>query len=922
VTEVETRLKLVGYYRCAGHGFAMPLYGTAEGANNVFLARCSTTGDHQGTITGFDAVGVDDQRRLPPGESIDVEVGEPWRDVFLWNDAIFVGTPDQIWAELTSFHSDLEARAPLSLLDLALQARRPEAGRLAPVAMGFVVERFGSPQATGWRRQFLRQRIELGLRNALVGATLPDSEFRAVNLTELTDGLRLDLPTAIAGALRESVEGRKAIDAVAALAALLGATLMPRRDISSLEQQDALEGDPKPAPIVEPSSPREERSDVTPIVPEPVTKENGANELVTILPYGKRARAVTGHLRSGRNRDVRFDSDELEMLLLDHGLLDDGTDSPELLILVIDDDCLDGDRLPPQLERSLSGHIDNGSLVLVAPALPTNRPSVLLQASVRPFPPTGPLPAHAILDTAIARSPFWWGKAKRSFDRRISDVIQLAITAGRNPALRRELVQRNRGESLPVLSLGLLPETGGKGALIDGPGNLRLGSESSWVDGNPKRNDPDIFFSVRMSLDGGERDPHDDRLIAEGRRLTNRFPEFAARILTPIREANRRLFDNYSRHVEQLPSIPDELSNDLRAPQHAAAYTFDGEDRDGAMEVKIVVTAETPTLDLIENADRIGWSVVRYTDTASLRRFANEGPKGSFADEVDLGSLRSVEMHRRLATRGVDQRDVFRVGGDLVAEWVDTLPAAERAMARNEGRLRRSATRSFEDSGQDYLFKPEFVLSEHPAAKKLLALISATGRQLAKRRQMQRQADMHKCWTSPSLGFQRYAIVDGAVPAILVELQDHEVPVEDFFVIDGDLAVPALFRSRPFAIWARATLPAASSWMARFSLTNSFGGFPIVPPFRVNLDAHGRTALTLDDMSLPIADLALEVNRHIERVQSSQALSSWKEVHRAADDLPAMQRLNTLILDAYGLAAEADDIRILRRLLKLNARLE
>lgn len=32
---------------------------------------------------------------------------------------------------------------------------------------------------------------------------------------------------------------------------------------------------------------------------------------------------------------------------------------------------------------------------------------------------------------------------------------------------------------------------------------------------------------------------------------------------------------------------------------------------------------------------------------------------------------------------------------------------------------------------------------------------------------------------------------------------------------------------------ARMTLPTASSWMARFSVANTFGGFPLAEPFRI-----------------------------------------------------------------------------------------
>lgn len=920
--DAENSLKLVGYYPCAGHGFAMPLYGTAEGANNMYLAICSTSGDHRATISGFEAVEIENQRRLPSTDVIDVAVGEVWRDVFLWNDAVFVGTPDQIWSELTSSHSDLEARAPLSLLDLAVQARRPEIDRIAPVAMSFVEERFGMPKARAWRRQFLRQRIELELRQTLIAEGLPDQLFRAIELVELSDSLCLSVPPAMTGALRESEDVHRTVGKLAAIAALLGATLiLPNDDLIGADGEAPARVEASvSSQAVEPVVPNETDDDAPKAADAPTGDQGGRGSLI-IWPVGNRARGVTGHLRSQRNPAVSFDPDVIETLMLDGDLLDDGHHRAQIFILVIDDDFADQGVILPEIERTLAKHAEQGSLVLIAPALPANRPSVFLQEDHSVLPPSAATSAHAILDTAIARSPFWWGKPKRSFDRRISDVIQLAMTAGRHPALRRELMQRRRGETVPILSLGLLPEKSGKDGMIDGPGNLRLGSESSWVDGNPKRNDPDIYFSIRMSADGEDVYSHEDRLIAEGRRRTNRFPEFAARVLAPIVEPARGLRDR-PLHVEQRPFVPGDLARELQAPDHTAAFTIDG-GAPGDRPVQIIMTAETPTLDLVEKVDRLGWSVARYTDTETLRRLAEDlSLRSSFPDQVDLGPLQYSEMHRRLAARGVDQRDVFRVDADMVSEWLSNLPSAERNAAREEGRLRRSAARLHANPNQDYLFTSEFVQSAHPPARQLLKLIEAAGGRRSERRQTRRMSDMHKSWIAPTSGLQRFGLVDGAVPAILFELRDDEVPVEDIFSIDGDLAVPALFRSRAFAVWARATLPAASSWMARFSVSNTFGAFPIVRPFRVAPDSEGRTALVLQDTPLEIAELTQEVNWNLERLQASQAPASWREAHRAIDSLPAQRRLDEIILDCYGLISEATDIEILRRLIKLNKRLD
>jgi hypothetical protein len=914
--DAEANFRLIGYRPCAGHGFAMPLYGAYERANLLFLAVRAATGGAAGMIAAFEPVDVDDRCYLPAGESIEVAVGEPWRDIFLWNDAVFVGTPGQIWAELATFYSDLEIRAPLSMLNLALQAGRVESESIAPVAMGFLTERFGPVQARGWRRQFLRQQLELALRRLLADTPLDDDSFRSVTLSEADEGILVELPRAISGALQPSAEVRQALEALEVLAAGLGAHLLSLPGVIG----DAQPGNPQAAPVA-PGPAGQDAGNAIPaaagsaadILPE-------ANRPVTILHSGRRARSVAGHLRPAYSTVVEFDEYDLRILAHENEMFEEDREPQETVILVIDDESLLNGDLPVDLKRVLARHAKRGSLVLIAPALPNMAPSALFDEFAETFLADEATVAHAIIDTAMARSPFWWGSAKRSFNRRISDIVELALTAGRNPALRRELMERGMPGKTPILALGLLPDRSSKDFFVRDAGEVWLGSESSWVDGSPKRNDPDILFSIRMSADGRINDPLDDLLIAEGRARGSRFPEFAAQVLAPLAARKSPRSRHYRMHVEQREELPSDLIRYLLAPRHAAGFELESERNSGPGPLRLVVTAETPTLDLVESGERIGWPVVRYTDTATLRRMVDDGPgPPTFPDEIDLGELRAAELNRRLATRGVDQRDVFRVPAGLVSEWLAGLPRDERADAGNAGRMRRSAARSFGDSEQDWLFPADFLLGDDPAAKRLLELVAGSVRVFGRRQQ--RLADVHKCWTPPADGLSRYAIVDGAVPVILVELGDHEVPVEDMFVIDGDFAVPVLFRSRVFGVWARATLPAASSWMARFSLGNTFGGFPVVAPFRIDPDTLCRTVLRFEHEDASIESFELEVSRHIERVQSSQSRSGWKEAHRAADDLPAMRRLDEFVLKAYGLPGDADDIMIMRRLMELNAQL-
>lgn len=876
----------------------MPLYGQTEGANTLYLARCSIPGDHDAPIEAFEPVDVDDQCRLPHGESLAVQVGDTWQDVFLWNNAAYVGTPKQLWAELTPQHADVEARAPLSLLELAVHASRTEVAALAPVAFEFVRQRFGEAKAQSWRRQFVRQQAEVALRQALVTQRLDDGLFQAISLREENpDVLTLDLPDdLLLASSGEAIES--SIGLIMQLAAFLGATLAPL--------PAGRDGEQSPAPL-EPG--------VRILAPDTSAPTIWDDVPVLVIAEGKRARDVVRHLRPGLDHDRRPIGPDWEILTGSRVGLPNlhQASTKSVIALVLGEDEKGPARPAAEVDRFLERQAKAGALILIVPALPATQPSTLFDSRSR----WTPRMAHAVLDTAIARSPFWWGNAKRSFDRRISDVLRLAVSAAQSPVVRRELLEPRAGEAIPILSVGLLPYPGERDSLIDEPGNLRLGSEASWVASDPKRRDPVILFSVRINPDEIGSFHYDTQLIVEGRKRENRFPEFASRVLAPILGRRNKASFGPERRLEQLPSLPREITDLMQAPNYAGAFAVGGESRDG---FTLAVTAETPSLYAVEQADRMGWKIARYTDNTTLRRLSDGAePAATFPDEIDLGPIRSPEIHRRLATRGVDQRDVVRISYDLLSEWLDGVSAAERHKVRRNARPLRSATRPYGESENDHLLLRDYVLGPEPAAQRLLSLVTSQSKRPPDFRAMKRSSDLSRCWNPPSSGLQRYAIVDGAVPAILFELRDEEVPLQDLFVIDGDLAVPALFRSRVFAVWARATLPAASSWMARFSVANTFGGFPITDIFRIVGQEGSLAALVTDGAPAPMGEFAQEITLHIDRALASQPSGSWKEAHRSADNLPAMHRLNELVLNAYDLPGDASDILILRRLQEMNA---
>ncbi len=408
--------------------------------------------------------------------------------------------------------------------------------------------------------------------------------------------------------------------------------------------------------------------------------------------------------------------------------------------------------------------------------------------------------------------------------------------------------------------------------------------------------------------------------MAEGRRNAHRFAEFAGAVVAHVLDGRQRGSPATNWRVVEEPSLPNRLVQGLAFPRHCQGFRIRG---GGSKETNLAVVGEAPTVDVVAEADNVGWRVARYTDAVSIRRFSDDsGRYEVLPDEIDIGTIRSSEINRRLATRGVDQRDVFRISDDLLQEWLSSLPIGERRRAREAARPMRSATRPHGELDGNYLVMREYLLrKDDPAARELAELLQREKGAWLDPRPLKRGADLRSCWTTPSNGFRRYALVDGAIPVIVVELNGSEVPVEDLFVVDGDESVPSLFRSRVFRIWAGATLPSASSWMARFSVTGTFGGFPIVEPFRIVGQEGSLAALVADRATGRLKALSNEIDRQIDRQLARLPSRGWRAAHELGTNGRAMDQLNEMILGWYGLPRDAGDITVLKRLQQLNATL-
>jgi hypothetical protein len=151
------RFVLAGYLKHLDHGFAIPCF---VSGNTWYLANCSPRGDHGGVISSFEPFDSDEMIHLPVDMCRPVGVGDRWVDVFLWREAVHVGTAAELWGKLDRQRGAIEQEAPLSLLDLGTAVQTIDCRPLARRVFTALRTRFGEQKATHWRNEtYLRGRL-------------------------------------------------------------------------------------------------------------------------------------------------------------------------------------------------------------------------------------------------------------------------------------------------------------------------------------------------------------------------------------------------------------------------------------------------------------------------------------------------------------------------------------------------------------------------------------------------------------------------------------------------------------------------------------------------------------------------------------------------------------------------------------------
>jgi hypothetical protein len=925
-------LLLAGYVPPFAEGFALPCYATGPQANSWYVAICSVDGDHEGGITGFEIFDVEGVLPLPEELRQSVSVGDPWQDVFLWAGRPHVGAPSSILQELDADLEAVAAEAPISLLDLTLFAGDIDIRPFVRGAFDHIDERPGRAMADNWFRETLiRGQTRLIVRRCLVAAGLAEkllNDVRGIAVRDLTGKLQLTMPESIAAVLDGADQLNDLKDHIRILGGAVGA------DIDIELGGDSTRADP-PMQVAVPD--------------EEIAAEDSlhAARNILIIVSGQRAKAIARYLtapewlpilkgpssadfpryRLRREADMRrtWDGEVVArgvIDVVDEHKLPPALDNYGVIVWLADDrTLLHG---PPDPLRDAFGApsgFARDAVFLVAPALPVLEPSRILSDLKHKSLLESPF--GCVIDTSLARSPFWTGNPRRAVDRRIGDiVVGSAMICATDGQLRKDLAHRESGSGLelfsfaletdardnPDMQFGLLSESSSTG--LRKP--RRAGSRGAFVrfEVQPfvrsldqtrsgyysiRRHDPDFDGFVQAVI-AGFRGPRSVDLT---------------RSQIPFHRSDlfRAQFD-----VMSGRQLPPDVEYELVHPHLAAAARGSGQ----MSEEGIIVTAEAPSVAAVRAASDAGWTIVRYTDRETIWEAIADRrrkPRAPFPREMRLPPLHGWHRHHGLAVRGVDPRDIIRISFDDFEAWrsgVDESPLLD------EARVYRA---DISEDGLAGIAIPrdafENALRSGDRAAVKLGHMLREGEGSLHHGPLRRPGDLRAAWSAPGNDTRRFVLEDGRLPVSLMELPSYIVPTQRLFIIHGDGAVPALFLSRLFNIWARATLSQSIGWASRFSVRNTFEALPILHEFEVRHDETGIVQFRLGQSAGELESLIKKLNSNARRF-ARPLYADRPDGERMWDDHMFREEIDEVLLAMIGLPPHATDLDILDRLLTMS----
>lgn len=927
---------LSGYVKLTEHGYTLPCFSKTLQPNAWYVAVCSVSGDHLGTIAGFDLYESGEIMGLAHGLVRTLEIGDPWHDVFLWDGHVHVGTAEELWDELESDRGQIAATAPITLLDLALNAGRGDQKALATAAFDYLEHRYGTDKAESWCRETLFLQRFLVLLRRLGSSGLSGEAVLAARDIEVTADQTGAYTVCAPASIKVSLDASGQMDIFRAGLETLAAALSTRFAGFDFE------------PASRSVSPAAVQAVVRSEVPQAVAPDPGQpgigmpDQDILIIVAGARARQIGRHLtlpewlpgwkgpggrpmpyaltRHGKDvpaRSSKADRDPRSAPAPAVHIVDGDSALPELdrygvVVVLADDEFLFSKKTADARSRLLGqARRSRRSVSLLAPALPHDEPSRALARDPIDDPRTAFI-CDAMIDTSIARSPFWTGNLRRAIDRRTADVVVGAalLCAGASPVAEALKAHRPGVMELLLTFAFTYPYPRSR----DRVQALGMASESTWSDAG-----------IRAALEQGWH--------FEGLRLVDTRASAGASGSVELR-SRRTDFEAFAHAVvsdlevtggapgstvDRRRAVPRPILQALRFEHLSAGMDVSG----GGRKISLGLTAEAPSIEAVRHAADAGWVLARYTDTETIMEVLHSGGAPHqliLPRDMRHPNVRRIHSNRGLATRGIDSRDVVRVRRDHFEQW--SAKWAGSSLLRSARRYRTSIGMpdpAAAPSSSEFVLPWSEVRAEYQAGDQAArALAAILGLKVeAREAAPNRPADLQAAWSAPGASARRFLIADGVLPSSLSEIAADEVPSQNMFIVEGDASVPALLSSRLFRVWARATLSRSTSWMARFTAGKTFEAFPLPEQFEVERSHDGLARLCMRGSGI-LAGLIAEADRRRLALNVRWRMSGSDRRGTEAPDASLQEEIDGVLLRTVGLDHDASDLDLLEHMLLLN----
>jgi len=904
VTEIETgSFKLAGYVPLNKNGFALPAFAAHPGGNAWYVATADIDGDHLATIRHFELLEDDEVVSLPNTE-VEVAAGDPWQDVFLWNGRAYVGTPQQILHGIDAWRDDLEASIPISFLDLLLAAEAPVASTVSRSALAFMEKALGNlPAAACFEETVVRPGIILELRRLLhrrdPKQDLPELPQNFIITSAGPANFQVELAAGTVAVLGGEATAAELTGAIERLGNLLNISLKTvgfETGSSHQADQPAMPAETLPKPPAVNAALSGQVAEILIVA----SDRRAAQIARYIEPPGELVfdsdkRWDTARFRVGRTgeRGGSGFANLPEIQILDRIPTEASLDRYGLIIWLAGDESLDDSSAQERMVK-LAG-ATRQTPFLLAPVPPADAPSTLSGQNRETRHLLGGF--TGVIDTTVARSPFWTGQPRRSIDRRIADiVVTIALAGTLDERLKNNLLKARGSKRTTVVTF-----CGSGEFTVERSTASEFNAAGLWEPSRDGRHRDHIQFGIRERSDTRLRNA-----FIELQPLREDFPRFAraavAEALGP---------GGHWQQVEQSnQQVPAAIRQTLDHPDLACAIPSATSERR-----MVIVTAETPDLTSIREAARHRAAIARYTDTGTIRTFL-DGSRARFdlPTEIRLPRLHRYSRNRGLATRGVDARDIVRVSANHWSEQHGAYPGSE-LVGQQRRYLATIGTRGIDP---DVILPVPAVWSAVNAGDPLARQLVELWPSFREERTIEgkRISDLIAAWSRPARGTRRWVIEDGRIPVELSVLNLDEVPAQRLFQIDGDEAVPVFLMSRIFAVWAWALLPSSTSWASRFQVSKTFDAFP----FPLSLSVQAAKGESPPQLRLGRSD-----RRWVDlagQLQGGFALTKLVK-ERGSDELglrrhPLIRQIDSLLLEEFELAPDATDLDILERLVARN----